>query len=173
MASEEEKQEWLPERTENIMSTETRTTSTGNIITTHTTSRTENSHDTNDFAETSRAENYGSIVKDDADDVRPGLHHTQTSSTEIEDEKDLRIQRIQTSRSARERRQFAPIRTGDAEELAKIATSLEGAGGSLTRTSTARGEELQRRDTLAGIDVGDSVLDPKSPDFDPYKWARM
>jgi hypothetical protein len=172
MASEGEKQEWRPEQTANIMGTENTMTSTENVTTTHTTSRTENTHDANEFAATSSAENYGSIVKDDVDYERPGFEHTQTSSTEIWDEKDLRIYRTQTSKSTRERREFAPIRTGDAEELTRIATSLEGVGGSLTRTST-KGEELQRRDTLAGINVGDSVLDPKSPDFDPYKWARM
>ena len=125
-----------------------------------------------DHAEASRAEGYGSVVKDN-DYERPELQHTQTSSTaaEVDDEKSLRIQRTQTSRSARERREFAPIRAGDAEELTRIATKLEGEG-SITRTST-RGGELQRKDTLAGVNVGDAVLDPKSPEFDPYKWARM
>lgn len=174
MASESEKQDWNPQRTENILSTETTTTSTGNVVTTHTTSRTESSQSImHNVTETSQTENYGSIVKDDVEYERPQLQHTQTSSTaaEMEDEKDLRIQRTQTSRSARERREFAPIRAGDAEELTRLATELDG-GGSVTRTST-RGSELQRRDTLAGINLGDSVLDPKSPEFDPYKWARM
>lgn len=180
MASDGEK-EWPPQQTENNLgeeTTTTTTTSTGYVVATHHTtqsnSRLESFHNAYDFGAPSQTENYGSTVKNDAGYERPGLHHTQTSSTEMEDDKDLQMQRTQTSRSVRERRQFAPIRTGDAEELTRIATLMEGDGASVAaaRTST-RGSELQRRDTLAGINVGDSVLDPKSPDFDPYKWARM
>jgi hypothetical protein len=32
---------------------------------------------------------------------------------------------------------------------------------------------LERKDTLYGVDIGDPVLDPKSPEFNPYKWFRM
>jgi hypothetical protein len=142
---------------------------------TYTTSATEGGQDIRAYgteqSRTSHTKNYGSIVKDDEEPERLGLEHAQTSSTEIADEKDLRMERTYTSRSARERREFAPIRAGDAEELTRLASELEG-GGSATRTST-RGTELQRRDTLAGINIGDAVLDPKSPEFDPYKWARM
>jgi hypothetical protein len=169
MASDGEKHEWLPERTENILGTEPAPTSTGNMATT---TGSESSQNEMDNAASSRTETYGSIVKDDADDERPKLQHTQSSSTATEDEKNLGMRRTQTGRSARETRQFEPIRTGDAEELTRIASSFEGAGGSITRTSTAR-SGLQRRDTLAGVNLGDPVLDPKSPEFDPYKWARM
>ncbi|EEP75711.1 hypothetical protein UREG_00558 [Uncinocarpus reesii 1704] len=57
----------------------------------------------------------------------------------------------------------------DGSENAQIAAVL-------SRTSTRQagdGTQLQRRDTLAGIQVGDPVLDPTSPEFDFYKWARM
>lgn len=176
MASESEKRDWLPERAENILGAETTTTTTttGNVTTSHTTSRTGSSqNDLRHNTESSQTENYGSIVKDDADYDRPELRHTQASSTEIEDEKDLRIHRTQTSKSVRERRQFAPINSGDAEELTRIATSFDGGGaGSITRIST-RASAVQRRDTLADVHIGDPVLDPKSPEFDPYKWARM
>ncbi|EAS35179.3 ABC transporter [Coccidioides immitis RS] len=35
------------------------------------------------------------------------------------------------------------------------------------------GGQVERRDTLAGIEIGDPVLDPTKPEFDFYKWARM
>jgi hypothetical protein len=170
MASDSDKHDWNPQRTENTLESEDTPASTGNGVPTHRMPRTEGPQSTFSHS-ASRTENYGSIVKDDADDERPALQHTQTSSTEIEDDNDLQIERTQTSKSAFERRQFAPIRTGDAEELTRLATSMDGSG-SIARTST-RGSELQRRDTLAGINVGDAVLDPRSPEFDPYKWARM
>lgn len=169
MASQSEQDDWLPERVENIFHAQNSTTDTQNELPTHSISRTAGSQNDNTLPQT---EAYGSIVKNSVDE-RPGFQHSQTSSTEYGDEEDLRISRTQTSKSARERRQFAPIRSGDAEELQRIATSLEGAGGgSITRTST-RAEGLQRRDTLADVHIGDPVLNPNSPEFDAYKWARM
>lgn len=81
------------------------------------------------------------------------------------------LRRTTTSRSARER-EFHPIAAGDRDELHKIASNFAGAGGSMTRTST-KGSALERRDTLYNVNIGDPVLDPKSPEFDPYKWSRM
>ena len=161
---------WLPERTENILHPQNTTTGSQNAVPTSTSSGIAGSQNGNS---TSQTESFRNIVNDNLDG-RPDLHHAQTSSTEeTVDEKVHQIQRSQTSKSARERRQFSPIRSGDAEELQRIATSLEGAGGgSITRTST-RAEGLQRRDTLADVHLGDPVLDPKSPEFDSYKWARM
>jgi hypothetical protein len=99
---------------------------------------------------------------------RPEVPHSR-SSTSISDPSDLK--RIQTTKSMRERRAlFEPIATGDRAELKRIASNWE--GESLVRSST-RGSGLERRDTLAGVNIGDSVLDPKSEDFDPYKWSRM
>jgi ATP-binding cassette, subfamily G (WHITE), member 2, PDR len=95
---------------------------------------------------------------------------TRTSSIETRDDKIDEVEklgRIQTSATARER-QFEPIRAGDREELHRLASSL-GRTESYISTPAA----LERVDTLAGIQVGDSVLDPTSPDFDVYKWARM
>ena len=171
MASNNDKEVWSPERTENILSTEPNTASTGDVGTTSTTSSTQAFKDTrNNGPEAPDVDHYGSIVKDE--DERPRLQHTRTSSTagELDDEKDLRIRRTQTSRSTRERR-FTPIRAGDAMELTRLATELED-GGSVQRTSTV-GSALQRRDTLAGINLEDAVLDPKSPEFNPYVWVRM
>jgi ATP-binding cassette subfamily G (WHITE) protein 2 (PDR) len=141
MASEREKHEWRPE--------------TENIISTGTTTRTEN------------------IVEDDGDYEeieRPKLQDFPISSTDSEEQKLLR--RTETNQSTRQRRTFEPIKAGDAEELTRIASSWEDEGASVVRTST-RGSELQKTDTLAGIYIGDAVLNPKSPEFDPYKWARM
>ncbi|EGD94355.1 ABC transporter [Trichophyton tonsurans CBS 112818] len=39
--------------------------------------------------------------------------------------------------------------------------------------TTEDGGQLNRRDTLAGVKIGDPVLDPTKPEFDFYKWARM
>lgn len=33
--------------------------------------------------------------------------------------------------------------------------------------------DLERQDTLAGVEIGNPVLDPNSPEFDIYKWVRM
>ncbi|PBP23756.1 ABC-transporter [Diplocarpon rosae] len=90
------------------------------------------------------------------------------------------LSRITSTRSARDRRRFEPISAGDAEELQRIATS-----GALSRKNTwatAKGSAggsanapggLERRDTLAGVKLGDPVLDPGSAEFDVWKWSRM
>ncbi|TAQ88464.1 hypothetical protein B7494_g3247, partial [Chlorociboria aeruginascens] len=90
------------------------------------------------------------------------------SDSSIDESEELN--RVQTSRSVRERR-FEPINSGDRAELERIASTFSGV--SFTRTLTNVGGELERRDTLAGVNVGDPVLDPKSPEFDVYKWSRM
>jgi hypothetical protein len=92
------------------------------------------------------------------------------SSTDVERKEGL--ERIQTSKSAHERRQFEPIRSGDREELHRIASSF-GGSVALARSMTAESNALERRDTLAGVQLGDAVLDPSSPEFDVYKWSRM
>jgi ATP-binding cassette subfamily G (WHITE) protein 2 (PDR) len=92
------------------------------------------------------------------------------SSTDFEEKDGL--ERIETSMSARDRRQFEPIRSGDREELQRIASSF-GGSVALSRTMTAESHAVERRDTLAGINFGDAVLDPSSPEFDVYKWTRM
>lgn len=117
----------------------------------------------------------GNIVNDNADDEkieRPRWPHSNTTSSTTDSEQRERLRRTPTSQSAHQRRIFSPINPGDPEELLRIATSLENGGASVVRTST-RASELQRQDSLAGINIGDAVLDPKSPEFDVYKWARM
>ncbi len=162
MASESENQDWSPQRVENVLGGE----ATWDVGEAQITPGSESSQNTVNES----AGNYASIVKDDTECDSPELQHTQTNSTEIGGEHDFRLHKTQTSKTALERRQFSPIQAGDAEELTRIATSMTGAGP-LSRATT--GSELQRRDTLAGISFGNPVLDPKSPEFDPYKWARM
>jgi ATP-binding cassette subfamily G (WHITE) protein 2 (PDR) len=94
---------------------------------------------------------------------RPGS--IETSDDEINEVE--KLGRTQTSATARER-QFEEIRAGDREELHRLASTL-GRTESYISTPGA----LERVDTLAGIQIGDSVLDPTSPNFDVYKWARM
>lgn len=97
---------------------------------------------------------------------RPTLR-VEASSTDVEDDYDLK--KIHTTQSIRDRRSFQPIRSGDREELQRIASNF---GGSVARTRT-HDSGLSRQDTLAGVNIGDPVLDPKSPEFDIYKWSRM
>lgn len=66
---------------------------------------------------------------------------------------------------------FEHMRPEDLQELSRIASNFprhhstdSGVGGM---------EDMERKDTLAGIELGDPVLDPTSDQFDHYKWARM
>jgi hypothetical protein len=108
---------------------------------------------------------------DETDEEKPRLEKTMTNSSQA-------LSRYQTNRSARER-QFSPIRAGVEQELHRIATELDNLGrfrsSSIARASTNKTADsaLYRNDTLAGVALGDPVLDPKHADFNPYKWARM
>jgi ATP-binding cassette, subfamily G (WHITE), member 2, PDR len=98
------------------------------------------------------------------------LEITRTGSIETSDDEINEVEKLgrtQTSATARER-QFEPIRAGDREELHRLASTL-----GRTESYISTPDALERVDTLAGIKIGDSVLDPTSPDFDVYKWARM
>lgn len=65
---------------------------------------------------------------------------------------------------------YEPIQPGDRETLMRLATNRSQLSHSHT---TSTGNDLERRDTLAGIELGDPILDPNSPQFDLYKWLRM
>ncbi|CZR53514.1 probable ABC1 transport protein [Phialocephala subalpina] len=108
-----------------------------------------------------------------ADEIEQPQRFPSDSATDV-DERDLYLSRTQTSKSTRERRarEFEPINAGDKDELHRIATSL-GGSVALARTRTGASSGLERQDTLAGVNIGDPVLDPKSPEFDTYKWLRM
>ena len=94
----------------------------------------------------------------------------ENSSTDVEDLHALT--NTWTSRSTVREPRFEPINAGDRQELHRIASSI-GRPASLVRTATSHSSALERKDTLAGVDLGDAVLDPNSPEFDAYKWARM
>lgn len=98
-------------------------------------------------------------------------------STDIVDSGLEKVDTRKTSRSQRtaNEREFAPIRNGDREELHRIASGFQrtNTGFSTGSHSSAGHDDLERKDTLAGIKAGDPVLDPSSPEFDSYKWARM
>jgi ATP-binding cassette subfamily G (WHITE) protein 2 (PDR) len=76
------------------------------------------------------------------------------------------------SSSTENERSFQPIIAGDREQLHRIASTFDGSAA-LGRSNTAASSKLSRQDTLAGVQLGDPVLDPSSPDFNVYKWARM
>jgi ATP-binding cassette, subfamily G (WHITE), member 2, PDR len=105
---------------------------------------------------------------DPNDNDRVEVMASSDASTNAEEKGD-EMRRVSTSRSVRERT-FEPIAAGDREQLQGIASNLTGEG--IVRTSTVA-SALERRDTLYGVDIGDPVLDPRSPRFDPYKWSKM
>ena len=75
-------------------------------------------------------------------------------------------------------RQFEPIRTftrdEDRPQLAQLASLLSGnVSRPATYSSAGRQATLERKDTLAGLEVDDPVFNPSSPQFDFYKWVRM
>lgn len=103
------------------------------------------------------------------DYATPSPERARTSSTNIDDNDDLaEIKKVQTGRTVRDRREFEPICSGDQERLERLASNLTGLSPIPSGT-----DELERKDTLYGVKIGDPVLDPKSPEFDLYKWVRM
>lgn len=103
------------------------------------------------------------------DEIERPIPMQSSSSTYVEDGQ---LSRVQTTKPARERREFVPINPGDREELHRIASQF-GGSAALARTKTGASSGLERQDTLAGVNLGDPVLDPTSPEFDTYKWLRM
>lgn len=66
-------------------------------------------------------------------------------------------------------RTFEPIRVGDREQLHRLASTMS---RSESYRSVNDKNDLERVDTLAGVEYGNPVLDPKNPEFDVYKWTR-
>jgi ATP-binding cassette, subfamily G (WHITE), member 2, PDR len=67
--------------------------------------------------------------------------------------------------------------TEDGPELAKIATVLSRGESQAPIPDQARTEDgekpqLERKDTIAGMEYGDPKFNPESPEFDFYLWAR-
>lgn len=101
----------------------------------------------------------------------PFIASDSSSASEFEQQN---LERSETGRSARERRVFQPINTGDRAELRRLASSFDGSGNlSKQQSNLTTASALERKDTLYNVNIGDKVLDPASPEFDPYKWARM
>lgn len=98
-----------------------------------------------------------------------------SSDSDDEDHSDLVIS--QTNRTNRSvERVYVPINPGDRAELTRLASNFT--EPSLVRTRSRAASDagpggLHRSDTLYGVGLGDAVLDPKSPEFDAYKWSRM
>jgi len=70
---------------------------------------------------------------------------------------------------------FEPIHAGDAGILTRLASQVSRSQSyyGSRRASTADGNDLERTDTLAGLERGQGELDPNSPKFDLYKWIRF
>ena len=64
---------------------------------------------------------------------------------------------------------FRRVSSTSGHELVRIASSLSRPEPS----AVPEDEQLRRTDTLAGISLGDPVLNPNREEFDFYKWVRM
>jgi ATP-binding cassette subfamily G (WHITE) protein 2 (PDR) len=65
---------------------------------------------------------------------------------------------------------FEPIKAEDAGTLARLASRSQSYYS--RRASTAGTTDLERTNTLEGLQRGQDELDPNSPKFDLYKWIR-
>lgn len=90
-------------------------------------------------------------------------------SGEFESSEDYERAEALESAAAPPEREFQQIRTGDRQELQRIASQVSMARG-LTRTDS-RG--LTRKDTYADVGLDDPALNPASREFDAYKFARV
>ena len=61
---------------------------------------------------------------------------------------------------------FGPLSPHEQGELRQIASLHR------SKTTTSIGDQLERKDTLAGIADDDARLNPDNPEFDIYLWAR-
>ncbi|KAH8590156.1 putative ABC transporter CDR4 [Bisporella sp. PMI_857] len=177
--ADEEKREWNPEREDNILSshnntefaTEGQTQTLGDEIPNSYLAGEPSSFNASSHPKSKGSENQSmSEESSSSDEITPTavLTRSGTSDTNVEDIDELK--RIRTNRSIQRQQTFEPIRAGDRAELHRIATEL-GQQSSISRTATREG--LSRRDTLYGINLDSVELNPSSPQFDAYKWARM
>lgn len=109
------------------------------------------------------------LVAHHQDEIVQPIPPTSDSSTDV----DPSLQPSRTNETIRER-EFGQIRPGDREQLEKIASNFGGSqlGRTLTK-STDRNHGLEKQHTLTGVKLGDSTLDPSSPDFDVIRWTKM
>ncbi|KAJ5553854.1 hypothetical protein N7513_003813 [Penicillium frequentans] len=66
---------------------------------------------------------------------------------------------------------FAHMSPEEREELSRIASNFP--RHRATDSDLSGMTDVERKDTLEGLELGDPVLDPTSGQFDHYKWARM
>ena len=69
-----------------------------------------------------------------------------------------------------EKNVFEHIRPEDRQQLSRIASNFP---RHRATDSGVGGMDMERKDTLQDIELGDPVLDPTSGQFEHYKWARM
>lgn len=135
-------------------------------------------HDNEEITPNYEAINTGAATRDHNEQASSSRRPTVVSemgtlgdSSEITDDGTLR--RVSTSRSTLEQRIFVPINPGDTAELVRIATKIERTKSGAANGEIGDGADLEKKDTLYGIALGDPVVDPTHKDFDVYKWARM
>lgn len=73
--------------------------------------------------------------------------------------------------STGKRDNFQPLDSEDEEIVMKIARTVS--RSYTQRSGTTGRSDLERTDTLAGLEINDEVFDPSSPKFDLYKYLRM
>ncbi|KAJ5127187.1 hypothetical protein N7448_007966 [Penicillium atrosanguineum] len=66
---------------------------------------------------------------------------------------------------------FEHIRAEDRQELSRIASEFP--RHRATDSGVGGMEDMERKDTLADLELDDPVLDPTGDQFEHYKWARM
>lgn len=99
-------------------------------------------------------------IEDEVDEASGSVHGAERqsrSSSEALPEDDRTI--------------FAHISPEDREELTRIASNFPRRRRASSNLSGLT--DVERKDTLDGVQEGDSVLDPTSDRFSHYKWARM
>lgn len=94
------------------------------------------------------------------------IAEANSSSQEME-----RITRSSSEALPEENRVFEHIPPEDREELSRIASNFP--RHRATDSGVGTMGEVERKDTLEDVELGDPVLDPTSDQFDHYKWARM
>jgi ABC-type multidrug transport system ATPase subunit/ABC-type multidrug transport system permease subunit len=104
-------------------------------------------------------------VKDGLSSKEDGPHHTPIGGTNNR----------RPLRRASTQEDYFTISPDAAENIRTIASRTQThTSGYISRIqSRADGADIERLDTLAGLDVADPVFDPTRPEFDMYKWARM
>lgn len=115
--------------------------------------------------------NSGQQDRQQTRDVNTGARRSSERSASSDSTVLERTQTTRSSKSNRSRvqeRGFEPITVGDRAELTRLASNFHRSNS----TRTANENDLEKKDTLAGIDDGHPAIDPSSKEFDAYLWAR-